>query len=63
MRALGFPVRKEEVKKILEEVDTDGSGTIELPEFMRISACERELVLNRRHVHCARRHLYCEPRR
>lgn len=38
MRALGFPVKKAEVKRIMAEVDVDGSGTIELPEFIRISA-------------------------
>ena len=39
MRALGFPVKKEEVRRIIEDVDVDGSGKIEFPEFLEISEC------------------------
>eukprot|EP00696_Hemimastix_kukwesjijk_P008159 gnl/Hemi2/20321_TR6741_c0_g1_i1.p1 gnl/Hemi2/20321_TR6741_c0_g1~~gnl/Hemi2/20321_TR6741_c0_g1_i1.p1 ORF type:complete len:171 (-),score=62.90 gnl/Hemi2/20321_TR6741_c0_g1_i1:129-641(-) len=38
MRALGFDVRKEEVLKIMSEVDVDNSGTVGLNDFMNIMA-------------------------
>lgn len=37
MRALGFPVRKEEVRQLMNEVDIDGTGRIGFPEFLDIS--------------------------
>ena len=36
MRALGFDTRKDEMKKIIDEIDADGSGEIEFPEFMEM---------------------------
>jgi centrin-3 len=36
IRALGFDVKKEEVRRILAEVDREGTGTIEFPEFLSI---------------------------
>lgn len=37
MRALGFPVKKEEVKKIINEYDKSGEGRISGDDFMDIS--------------------------
>ena len=37
MRALGFDVKKEEVKKLIEEYDRTGKGLIEFPDFLEIS--------------------------
>merc|ERR1712195_187454 len=34
MRALGFEPKREEIKKLISEVDKDGSGVIDFPEFM-----------------------------
>merc|ERR1740115_358659 len=34
MRALGFEPKREEIKKMIADVDKDGSGVIEYPEFM-----------------------------
>mmetsp|Transcript_51707 Transcript_51707/g.155186 ORF Transcript_51707/g.155186 Transcript_51707/m.155186 type:complete len:117 (-) Transcript_51707:88-438(-) len=34
MRALGFEPKKEEVRKMIAEVDKDGSGTIDFDEFI-----------------------------
>merc|ERR1711985_143676 len=34
MRALGFEVKNEELKKMVEDVDNDGNGTIEFAEFL-----------------------------
>ena len=35
-KALGFDTPKEEIRKMLADVDTDGSGTIEFPEFLQM---------------------------
>ncbi len=37
MRALGFEVKKDEVKRLIEEYDRSSSGLIEFPEFLEIS--------------------------
>merc|ERR1719181_826525 len=34
MRALGFEVKNEELKKMITDVDNDGNGTIEFTEFL-----------------------------
>ena len=34
MRALGFEPKKEEIKKMISDIDTDGSGTIDFNEFL-----------------------------
>jgi centrin-1 len=36
MRALGFEPRKEEVRKMISDIDRDGSGTIDFPEFLEM---------------------------
>lgn len=45
MRALGFEPKKEEIKKMISDIDKDGSGTIDFQEFLEmmtskmVSAC------------------------
>merc|ERR1711959_600599 len=34
MRALGFEVKKEELKKMINDIDNDGNGSIEFLEMM-----------------------------
>ena len=34
MRALGFEPKKEEIKKMIADIDKDGSGTIDFDEFL-----------------------------
>ena len=34
MRALGFEPKKEEIKKMISDIDKDGSGTIDFNEFL-----------------------------
>ena len=34
MRALGFDPKKEEIKKMISDIDKDGSGTIDFNEFL-----------------------------
>merc|ERR1711861_122442 len=34
MRALGFEVKNEELKKMVTDIDNDGNGTIEFAEFL-----------------------------
>merc|ERR1712070_661038 len=36
MRALGFEVKKEELKKMISDIDNDGNGTIEFGEFLQM---------------------------
>ncbi len=36
MKALGFDVSKDEIKKMLASVDADGSGEIEFEEFLQM---------------------------
>ena len=38
MRALGFDVKKEEVKRIMQEVDVESSGFVNFDQFLGISA-------------------------
>ena len=34
MRALGFEPKKEEIKKMIADIDKDGSGTIDFEEYV-----------------------------
>ena len=34
MRALGFEPKKEEIKKMIADIDKDGTGTIDFEEFL-----------------------------
>merc|ERR1711871_1752545 len=36
MRALGFEVKKEELKKMINDIDNDGNGSIEFQEFLEM---------------------------
>merc|ERR1711975_125244 len=36
MRALGFEVKNEELKKMVTDIDNDGNGTIEFSEFLQM---------------------------
>merc|ERR1712022_74970 len=36
MRALGFEVRSDEVKKMVEDLDRDGDGTVDFDEFLQM---------------------------
>merc|ERR1712153_218605 len=36
MRALGFEIKNEELKKMVADVDGDGNGTIEFSEFLEM---------------------------
>ena len=56
MRALGFEPKKEEIKKLISEIDKDGSGKIDFSEFLALmtakmviyydSLCLRSLSLS-----------------
>ena len=34
MRALGFEPSKEEIRKLISQIDVDGSGTVDFNEFL-----------------------------
>lgn len=36
MRALGFEPKKEEIKKMISDIDKDGPGTIDFNEFLEL---------------------------
>ena len=36
MRALGFNASKEDIRNLIKQVDADGSGVIEYPEFLNL---------------------------
>lgn len=36
MRALGFEPKKEEIKKMIQDVDREGSGTIDFNDFLTL---------------------------
>merc|ERR1712224_294100 len=44
MRALGFEPKKEEIQKMISDVDDDGSGTIGYPELLKMMTHK---ILNR----------------
>jgi len=44
MRALGFEPKKEEIQKMISDVDDDGSGSIEYEEFLKMMTHK---ILNR----------------
>merc|ERR1712062_671427 len=44
MRALGFEPKKEEIQKMISDVDDDGSGTIRYEEFLKMMTHK---ILNR----------------
>jgi len=44
MRALGFEPKQEEIDKMVRDVDDDGSGSVDYPEFLEMMAHK---ILNR----------------
>jgi centrin-1 len=38
MRALGFEPKKEEIRKIIQDIDRDQKGVIDFQDFMEIMA-------------------------
>jgi len=36
MRALGFEPKKEEIAKMIQDIDKDNSGEIDFPEFLEM---------------------------
>ena len=36
MRALGFEPKKDEIRKMISDIDKDGSGTIDFSEFLEM---------------------------
>lgn len=46
MRALGFEPKKEEIKKMISEVDKDGTGKISFTDFLAVMT--QKMVIIRR---------------
>jgi len=47
MRALGFEPKKEEIKKMISDVDKDGSGTIDFNDFLTMMTQKMVRILFR----------------
>jgi Ca2+-binding EF-hand superfamily protein len=47
MKGLGISISREECKRMFDELDEDGSGVLELNEYMKLM---RSLMLNSRNV-------------
>ena len=43
MRALGFEVRSDEVKKMVEDLDRDGDGTVDFDEFLAMMTARKQV--------------------
>lgn len=43
MRALGFEPKKEEIKKMIQEIDKNGTGDINFDEFLELMASKMVL--------------------
>ena len=46
MRSLGFEVKNEEPKKMVSDIDGDGNGTIDFPEFLAMMTCKMGVCLS-----------------
>merc|ERR1711957_996345 len=44
MEALGFKPKREEIKKMLADIDKDGNGTIEAGEFMELMTAKDDMI-------------------
>lgn len=47
MRALGFEPKKEEIKKMIADIDKEGSGTIDFEDFLAMMTQKMVGILNR----------------
>ena len=45
MRALGFEPKKEEIKKMIADIDKDGSGSIDFNEFLQMMTAKMVCVI------------------
>jgi centrin-1 len=45
MRALGFEPKKEEIKKMISDIDKDGPGTIDFNEFLELMTAKMVLFV------------------
>ena len=65
MRALGFEPKKEEVKKMIADIDKDGNGTIDFQEFLEMMTAKmvRALVVDLQSIPSDRTAAHRCPRR
>lgn len=55
MRALGFEPKKEEIRKILSEIDQEGTGSIEFQDFlelMNVKMVKLAVIFSLRRIQC-----------
>lgn len=51
MRALGFEPKKEEIKKMISDIDKDGNGTIDFQEFLEMMTSKMVRLLSFVHAY------------
>lgn len=51
MRALGFEPKKEEIKKMISEVDKDGTGKISFVDFLAVMTQKMVNIYVRKYIH------------
>lgn len=45
MRALGFEPKKEEIKRMVADVDREGKGVVEFPDFLELMTVKMVNIL------------------
>ena len=58
LRALGYTITDDEIKKMMEEVDEDNSGKIEFPEFCQLISSRYTLYTYRQACRQTHTHTY-----
>lgn len=50
MKALGMDAKSEEIRKLINDIDTDGDGTIDFDEFLAMMTARKQVTI-RTHAH------------
>lgn len=45
MKALGMDAKSEEIRKLINDIDTDGDGTIDFDEFLAMMTARKQVTL------------------
>ena len=51
MKALGMDAKSEEIRKLINDIDTDGDGTIDFDEFLAMMTARKQVILQLIIVH------------
>lgn len=45
MKALGMDAKSEEIRKLINDIDTDGDGTIDFDEFLAMMTARKQVTI------------------